>query len=257
MSETVKKFDPSAFGPDLTCDPFTQIQRIFVYFLQSLFEHDEFRGSGLWWNKDQNVTELIVSSEKPRLEALEKTPHLTVVVGSSQWGNLGFDQMQRRKMTKEERVHTDLVSSTVSYHCQGKEGNHCRRLAWYASQYTNIFRRMLMRQGKLHHVAPNHQISAESGPTAYLGKLASEELVSVVVTIPFYWQPQWQIIEPRELLKKMETTLKVRGFRVRPFKLKGRPAHSIPMDQFDSFEELEEAVNPTPTLTQVVEHTED
>jgi len=27
-------------------------------------------------------------------------------------------------MSKEERTHTDLISSTVAYHCQAKEGNH-------------------------------------------------------------------------------------------------------------------------------------
>lgn len=257
MSETVKKFDPSAFGPDMACDPFTQLQRIFVYFLCSLLKHEEFRGTGLWWNRDLTVSEIVISSEKPRLDVLEKTPHITVVIGASQWANLGFDQLQTRKMAQESRTHTDLVASTVSFHCQGKEGNHCRRIAWYVSQYINIFRRMLMRQGKLHHVGPNHQISAETGPTAYLGKLTTEELVSVVVTVPFYWQPQWRIIEPRELLQKMETTLKVRKHVSRPFQVKGRPAHSIPMDQFESFDELQDAVSPPTTLVQTVEHTED
>lgn len=257
MSESVKTFDPKAFGPDLACDPFTQVQRIFVYFLSSFFAHEEFRGTGLHWDKDQKVTELVISSEKPRLEVLAKTPHITVIVGSAQWANLGQDQMQSRKMAKEERVHTDLVSSTVSYHCQGKEGNHCRRMAWYASQYTTVFRRLLMRHGKLHQVGTNHTISAETGPTAYLGKLTSEELTSVVVSIPFYWQPQWRIIEPRETLAAMEATLKVRPHVVRPFKVKGRPAYTIPMDRFSSFDEAAEAANPTPSTAQVVELSED
>lgn len=257
MSERVKTFDSSAFGADLATDPFTQIQRIFVYFLSSLFAHEEFVGSGLHWDRNEATTEMVISSEKPRLESLAKRPHISVIVGSTQWGNIGMDQMQSRKMAKEERVHTDLVSGTISYHCQGKEGNHCRRMAWYASYYTTVFRRMLMRHGKLHQVSPNHIISAESAPTAYLGKLTTEELVSVVVTIPFYWQPQWLIIEPRELLRRMETTLRVRPHRVRPFAVKGRPAYSIPMDQFSSFDEASEAANPTPTLEQVVELTED
>ena len=257
MSETVKKFDPTPFGPDLTCDPFTQVLRIFTYFLQSLFEHEEFRGTGLWWNKNEEVTEMIISAEKPRLEALEKTPHMTVILGASQWANLGHDQMQTRKVEQEDRTHTDLVSSTVTYHCQGKEGLHCRRMAWYASQYTTMFRRLLMRQGGLHQVGSNHSISAESGPTAFLGKLASEELVSVVVTVPFYWQPQWRIKEPRALLEKIETSLKVRGHVARPFKVKGKPAHSIPIDQYGSYQELEESTGGrAPAFTQKVLNSE-
>lgn len=255
MSTSVKKFEPLA--PNLAEDPYTQLQRIFVYFLQSFFEHDDFRGTGMWWNKDEDVTEMIISSEKPRLEVLEKTPHITVIIGASQWAQLGLDQMQRRKMNVEERVHTDLVSSTVSYHCQGKEGVHCRRMAWYASQYTTMFRRMIMRQGKIHQVGMNHTITAESGPTAYLGKLAGEELVSVVVTVPFFWQPQWLIREPREVLQEIRTSLKVRPFRVRPFSVKGQPAYTIPMDRFQSFDELETEVQGQSVSEQIVVNSED
>lgn len=255
MSETIKKFSP--LSPGLDCDPFAQIQRIFVYYLQSFFEHEKFRGTGMWWNKDEDVAELLISSEKPRLESLSKTPHISVVVGASAWGNLGMDQMQSRKMSKEERTHTDLVSSTVSYHCQGKEGNLSRTVAWYASKYTTVFRRMIMRQGGLHQIGTNHQISAESGPTAFLGKLSNEELVSVVVTIPFYWQPQWFIQEPREMFRRAETTFRVSSFQARPFRVKGRPAHSIPIDQYKSFEEAEEAVNPPAKFIQLVTNSED
>lgn len=255
MSETVKKFDP--LEPSLWTDPYTQLQRIFVYFLQSLFEHEDFKGTGMWWNKDEETAEMLISSEKPRLTVLEKTPHVTVIVGASQWAQLGLDQMQTRKVEKEERVHSDLVSSTVSFHCQGKEGTHCRRVAWYTSQYTTMFRRMIMRQCKLHHVGMNHSISAETGPTAYLGKLANEELVSVVVTVPFYWQPMWLIREPRPLLQKIETTLQVHGWRARPFNVKGRPAHSIPMDRFQSFDEAKNAIQGQPAYTQVVLNSED
>jgi hypothetical protein len=255
VSATVNKFEP--LTPSLAEDPFTQLQRIFVYFLQSLYEHDEFRGTGMWWNRDEDVTEMIISAEKPRLEALQKTPHVTTIIGASQWGNLGHDQLQRRAMAREERTHTDLVSSTITLHCQGKEGTHCRRIAWYSSHYITIFRRMIMRQGGLHQVGTNHQISAESGPTAFLGKLTTEELVSVVVTVPFYWQPQWFIQEPRALLERIETTLQVRRYKLRPFAVKGRPAYSIPIDEFGSFDEAAEAANPSPAFEQVVLNTED
>ena len=250
MSATVHKFSP--LTPSLAEDPPTQLQRIFVYFLQALFEHDEFRRTGMWWNTKEDVTEMIITAEKPRLEALEKRPHITVILGAQKWGNLGHDQMQSRKMAVEERTHTDLISSNMTFHCQGKEGNHCRRVAWYVSYYINIFRRMIMRQGQLHEVSPDHMISAESPPTAFLGKIASEELVSVVVTVPFYWQPQWFIREPREQLEKIESTLRVRLHKPRPFSVRGRPAYSIPIDQFSSFEEASEEAGTVSDLTQDV-----
>jgi hypothetical protein len=226
---TIGSFEP--LEPSLAEDPFTQLQRIFVYFLQSYFEHPDFEGTGMHWHKDEKSTEMIISSEKPRLESLEKTPHITVILGSAQWAQLGLDQLQKQKMGTGERTHTDLMPLTVAYHCQGKEGLHCRRMAWFASQGTTMFRRMIMRQGKIFQVAMNHSITAESPPTAFTGPLASEELVSVVVTVPVFWQPQWRIRDPAPTLQKYEFSLRVRPAQVQPPKIHGRPAISIPMDQ--------------------------
>ncbi len=229
--------DPNSVGsfeplkPSLEEDPFVQLERIFVYFLQGFFEQPEFEGTGMRWLPDEKTTEMIISSEKPRLEALQKTPHLTAIVGAASWAQLGLDQMQKTKMSTGERTHTDLIPLTVAYHCQTKEGTHARRIAWYASFGTNVLRRVIMRQGKLHQVAMNHTISGESDPTAYVGQLANEEMVSVVVTVPFFWQPQWVIRDPAPLLREIRAELSVRLAKVKPFTVRGRPAVTTPMDR--------------------------
>ena len=237
---TPKAFDP--LTPGMDCDPYTQVQRTFCYFLQSLFEHREFEGTGLLWIGKEDggpaeETEMLISSEKPRLEDLGKTPHITVIVGGSRWGQVGLDQMQSRKMAKDERVHTDLISSTVAYHCQAKEGTHARRMAWYASQYTTMFRREIMREGRLHQLGSDHQISAESGPSVFVGQLSNEELVSVVVTIPFYWQPQWLIRKSAPMLGSVSLNMKSRPpIPTESLTFRGRPVSSTSL--LDLKEEL-------------------
>lgn len=229
-SETIKHFDPLV--PNQIEAPHIWLQKVFVFFLQSLFEHEEFRSTGMFWSRSEEESELIITGQKPRVEALNKRPHIVVIPGPFAWANLGFDQLQRKSMASGQRTHTDLISQTVAFHCQAKEGNFAQQLAWYASYHTIMFRRMLMRQGNLHHVAPNVQVSAETAPTAFTGQLTSEEIVSVVVQIPVYWQPQWTIRDPAPILQRFRVNLGVKQ-PTAPQSFGGRPVYrSIPIDEY-------------------------
>jgi len=200
VSETVRGFE-HGHALALAEDPALQLTRIFVYFLQNLFREAP-EGMGMRWRPNEETTELIISDQKPRLDACEKKPHITCVFGAGQWAGLGLDQHQRSKpMSTGERIHTDLVSSTIAYHCQAREGLHARRLAWNASYFTNVYRRIIMKGGGLHHAGVRHQIGPESSPSAFTGPLAEEKIVSSVVTIPFYWQPQWLIRDPSTVFR--------------------------------------------------------
>lgn len=222
----------------LANDPSVYLPRLFVYFLQNLFR-DFPPGCGMKWMPNEETTELVISAEKPKLETLEKLPSITCVLGAGQMNNMGFDQMQLMSFGQAWRRHTDLMAMTMSYHCQAKDGIMAHRVAWNAGYYTNVLRRILMRVGKLHHIAPNWGIGAESPATAYSGPTSNVEIVSVVVTIPFYWQPQWHITEPAELLKKMDATLKVNEVQpiyhasrvnaLRPPRVMGRPVNTVPI----------------------------
>jgi hypothetical protein len=233
---TVKDYGP--LDTSMAEDPFTYLTRVYVYFLQNLFR-DAPRGTGLRWAPSWEDTEVVITAEKPVCEAMEKLPHIVCILGSSQWANLGFDQLQKLKIQTGERQHTDLISCTMSYHCQAKEGLVARRLAWYSSYMTNVFVRLLQRIGGIHHVVRNHSISAETPPTAFTGPLSSSELVSVVATIPFHWQVQWRIRTPAELWRNMKMALNVnkpqslysagRLIPIRPPMVNGHPVNTIPM----------------------------
>ena len=232
-SATIRDFVPLDPGFGEGQDPLMQCTRIFVYFLQNLFRKFP-EGFGLRWTPNEESTEMLITAEKPRLSAVEKVPHIVCVLGSAQWSGLGHDQLQKLVMNTGQRTHTDLLPMTMAYHCLAREGLQARRMAWYASYHTNVFRRLLMGRGKFHHVSPNHSVSAESSPSAYVGQLGEEEIVAVVVTVPFYWQPAWTIKDPAVVLRKMELMFKVRDTTLRPPRIKGRPAQVVTMEDLNA-----------------------
>jgi len=236
-SETVRGFERGS-TPSLGDDPTLQLTRVFVYFLQNLFREAP-EGMGMKWRPDEETTEILITDQKPRLDAVEKKPHITCVFGEGQWAVLGIDQLMNQKMmTTGERKHSDLISSTISYHCQAREGTFARRIAWNASYFTNVFRRVIIKGGGLHQVGMKHVITPESGPTVYTGPLSEEKIVSVVVTIPFYWQSQWLIRDPAHLFRQWKMTLSVskpakrfstgEAVRIKQASIYGRPVKPIP-----------------------------
>jgi hypothetical protein len=234
-------FDP--IQPGFQSDPMLHVQRVFVYFLQNLFR-DFPEGCGMRWRPEQEDSEIIITAEKPTLDTVGKLPHIVCVLGSGRWANMALDQFRESRVSDGRRIHTDLIPMTIAYHCMAKEGVVARRIAWYASLYTNVFRRVIMRGGQLHQVSPAHEFSAESGPSAYTGPTAEVEIIAVVVTVPFYWQAQWRITKPAELWRnlKMEFELQkanvpYRGHALppRPLMVKGHPATSSPIDRPPAF----------------------
>lgn len=233
---TTKVFNPT--DGTLANDPSMWLESVFVYFLQNLFR--EFpEGSGMRWAPDEENAELLITSEKPRLDAVEKLPHIVVVIGSGRWGGVGMDQLQAMNVNTGARTHTDLIPSTVTYHCQAKHGLVARRLAFAASRYTNIYRRVIIRGGKLHHVGAQHNISGESPASAYTGPLSSSEIVSVQVTVPFFWQDQWRIMEPAEVLQGIRIALEAQAnplysagrANLNPPQMRGREVTTVPLGQ--------------------------
>jgi hypothetical protein len=245
MSEAVtpKTTDPKASS--LAYRPRLWLSEVFVYFLQNLFRDVAPAGSGFHWAPDAldatENTEIIITAEKPKLDAIGKTPHVVCVLGAARWSGIGLDQLQKLQFATGKRTHTDLIPCTVTYHCQAKEGLVAGDLAWLCSFYTNAYRRAIMKGGGLHHVGVQHEISSESPASAYSGPLVNSEIVSVKVTVPFFWQPQWTATpQGVSLFNKMKMHLRTemcglssgRQAHVNPPQYKGKPViSSTPLDQ--------------------------
>ena len=240
MSEAVtpKTIDPTASS--LAYRPRLWLTEVFVYFLQNLFRDITPEGSGFHWSPDLEDTELIITAEKPRIDAIEKTPHVVCILGMSRWSGVGIDQLENLQFDTGKRKHTDLMPCTVTYYCMAKEGLVAGDLAWLCSFYTNAYRRSIIKGGNLHDISVRHEISAESPATAITGPLVNDAVVSVQVTVPFYWQVQWTA-EPRAVLfNNINMHLKTemlglssgRQTKTSPPQYKGKPLVSLnPLNQ--------------------------
>jgi len=130
VSVTTKNFTPvgSEDESGLDNDPMYHITRVFVYFLQNLFR-DFPEGCGMKWNPNEENAEMVITGEKPTLEAIEKRPHITCVLGSGKFAGLGLDQLQTHRASDGQRTHTDLMPMSITYHCQAKPSEQPRRIA--------------------------------------------------------------------------------------------------------------------------------
>jgi hypothetical protein len=240
----VKDFTPvgtSAEDIGLDNDPMYHLTRVFVYFLQNLYRSYP-EGQGMKWSPDLENSELIITGEKPKLDAVEKRPHITCVLGSGRFSGLGLDQLQAQRASDGQRTHTDLVPMNMAYYCQAKSGLHARRLAWNSSFYTIVLRRIIMRVGGLFQVGVQHDIGAERTATYIEGPPSvTTDIIEVPVNVPFYWQPQWRIKDPAEVWRRLELTMNVNGvspmysagaaMALRPPMVKGKPVKTAPLPQ--------------------------
>jgi hypothetical protein len=240
VSVTTKNFTPIGSEDEvgLDNDPMYHITRVFVYFLQNLFR-DFPEGCGMKWNPNEETSEIVITGEKPMLEAIEKRPHITCVLGAGRFSGLGLDQLQTQRASDGQRTHTDLMPMSIGYHCQAKPSEHPRRIAWNALYYTVILRRIIMRVGGLFQVGNTPSMGPEGDITQFTGPSVDTPLVEVPVVVPFYWQPQWRISRPSEVWRRMVMTMNVnpaqphysagRAMKLRPPMVKGVPVQTRPL----------------------------
>lgn len=248
-NEKIKPHEPLAV--DLVEDPTEYIYQVFTYFLQGWFGHDNYVGTGMHWLGSPSgdivsdeTTEMVITAKRPNSQETENTPHVVLIQGASQWAGLSIDQRQRIEASDGRTTHTDLVSSTISFHCMAKDGALASRIASHIAFAIVALRKVIMRGGGLFDVRPTPQISGETSPGALEPATEDTDLVSVVVVVPFYWQPQWRITNQAPMLRNMRMTLQSRtraiqapsGRRIRGWQLPDAAASTDDIVQVASVE---------------------
>ena len=224
MSERVPQGVPQPQG--VGEDPLTHYTRIFVRFLQVLFQ--SFEKGAYHWDPDDKSSDITISDQATiKAEVVEKRPAIVVSRGPLALTNVSMDQFagpikQKDPQTGQEyfkpnfdrmtgaRRHTDLSSCTMTYNCLSKEGLEAQRIAWICGYFTRALKRILMKNG-LHRVGEEIQFGSESAPGSIVQPDPSE-IVLVSVSVPFYFQDSWSV-EPVDklLLKHVEVALRSNG----------------------------------------------
>lgn len=185
-------------------DPLHHFTRVFAAFLQQCFAGFD-KGHNRW-SPDEQATEIIITNQAPiGREVVERRPAIILALGPVGAANIALDQFFRAgELPTGRRLHTDLMSATMSLNVLGKEAADARRVAWQCFRFIRAFKRSLMRAG-MHRVGEEMQVGSESPPGAIISPETENEIVMVTVSVPFYFQDFWAV-EPvdKNLLKRVD-----------------------------------------------------
>lgn len=187
-------------------DPLFYYTRVFCRFLQVVFSG--FDRGYYRWTPDELSTEITITDQAPiGREVVEARPSIVLSRGPASTSNIAIDQLQSTTLGGDRRVHTDLISSTMTYNVMSKEGLEAQRIAWQCARFTRAYKRSLTRAG-LHRVGEDIQIGSESPPGALVSPESDNEVTLVSVSVPFYFQDFWAV-EPvdKNLLTQVGVTI--------------------------------------------------
>ena len=196
-------------------DPFLYVQRLYVQYLQGLFN---FMPEGHWhWEPDQDVTEIIIRGEAPlNLQTVGKKPAITVVMGPSQFQGLGINNMLEKNLSTGRTVFTDLLSGHLVVYCLAESDVIATRLGHLVSFYTRAQRELLESPGGFFAIARPAPTMNTPSPPGALVQGDPEGLVMVQVNIPFQFQWTWST-EPLQARSMRSLDLITRGSRASDF----------------------------------------
>lgn len=220
MSQRVSSGMPQPQGAGE--DPLLHYTRLFARFLQLSF--GTFEKGAYHWSQDEQATDITITDQSTvSKEVVQQRPAIVLMRGPASFGNIAMDQFAGPgplpKDPTQDMAHpnvdwdtgtvryTDLVASTMTYHCLSKEGLEAQRIAWIAMMATRRLKRSLMNAG-LHRVGEEIQVGSESSPGSIVSPEADNEITLVSVTVPFYFQDFWSVgPEDKKLLKHIDLAL--------------------------------------------------
>ena len=170
-------------------DPLTHFTRVYLLFLQGLFNQFP-KGKGCFhWSNSDIDTEIAITDQAPiPRDRIEQRPAIVTMRGPAQFANLSMDQLRTLDMKTGERGHTDLVACTMSINCVAKNGIEAQRLGWIVMRHIRTFKRLLQRNGGMHRVGEQVSVGPESPPGAMVLPEPDPATVMVTVHSPFFFQ---------------------------------------------------------------------
>ncbi len=167
-------------------DPLTYFTRVFLLFLQGLF-NDLPEGS-YRWSDDERLAEIAITDQVPiPRERTDQKPHIVSMLGPAQFSNLSLDQMRKLDWKTGEKERTDLIACTMTLNCLFKNGVEARKMGFFVASHIRTFKTLLQRTG-MHKVGDDLVVGPESPPGTLVSGEPDPELVLVVVQVPFFFQ---------------------------------------------------------------------
>jgi hypothetical protein len=166
--------------PERWRDPLYYFTLLFLAFLQGIFKNRE-EGS-YKWSEDEELTEIVIADQITNFK--ETVPRVITARGPIQFIQLFCDDMVTRKLTKNERKRTSLISIPMTINVIAKIGIETQELAFFIAH--NIWaHRILLQQHGIHKIDRNFSISPETPTGAVFAPEVVPEGVMISIIVPF------------------------------------------------------------------------
>ena len=178
------------FNPDE--DRTYRALKAFILFSKGLFQT---RPVGHWrWSRDQNETEIVITSDVPLdLARQQNRPAIIVELENVRWAAISPSQTMQQSFLRGTRTFSDLMATGVTFHCLGRTGEAARGIAWLLFKYIPLFRRQIQTAGRIHGIETGIQMGKESKPGQLVTGGAWPEWVEVSLSVPIYIQETTRI----------------------------------------------------------------
>lgn len=170
-------------------DPLTHFTRVYLLFLQGLFNQFPYGQGCFHWSNSDDDTEIAITDQAPiPRDRIEQRPAIVTMRGPAQFANITLDQLKELDFKTGQRKHTDLMACTMSINCIAKNGIEAQRIGWIVMRHIRVFKRLLQRQGGFHQVGEQLSVGPESPPGALVSPEPDPSTVKVTVHSPFFFQ---------------------------------------------------------------------
>jgi hypothetical protein len=135
--------------------------RAFILFAQGLFSS---RSAGHWkWHPNTNETEIIIAGKNPEsAENANQRPIISIGRTEARWHGISRSGRISENFIGTKFTLADIIGFTILVTCVAKEGVEAGHIAWIVSTMFDVFRRPLMRKGRIHAFTNQHVIGAET-----------------------------------------------------------------------------------------------
>jgi hypothetical protein len=178
---------PSVHEPSWEEDPLNYLVRIFIAFLQTIFE--EAPVGKFHWRPEPEESEIIITEENPVfVDAVERKPVLSIILGPMKFNGSSLDDLVSLDLRNAREVHTDLIPGNISVNCISRVPQESRYLAWTCARHIWILRKLFIRETHIHEIGRTHQIGSVSPAGALVTGDTEGEWHSTAVQIPYFLQ---------------------------------------------------------------------
>lgn len=159
--------------------------RAWLIFLQGLFKSRP-RGQYKWSENEDETEILIFDQEATDVPPNNLRPIITTVRGSATTAGHARDGVISQDFAEENRVYADTIATSMTFNCIAREGVEAQALAYNIMMMIPVFKKSLLRLGKMHWISNNIQVTPETSHGQVYPGSSFPEWRLVRVFVPFH-----------------------------------------------------------------------